>query len=135
MSISFSKCYSKTMTSLPTGTYLFGRYGFDQTLAPQLSLRDGEKLLSVQPVGQQITLTFDKAQRYCTGWHDLRSREDFACPDRARLPAAYAQCRHCQVKTGFNPAFYHAKTISEQQTTRNQQPHLLYLAHFAPGVV
>jgi hypothetical protein len=38
-------------------------------------------------------------------------------------------------KTGFNPAFYHAASVSPQQQARNNQPHILYLAHFAPGIM
>ncbi len=37
--------------------------------------------------------------------------------------------------TGFNPAFYHATSISDQQLARNAEPHIVYLAYFAPGVV
>ena len=47
----------------------------------------------------------------------------------------YEQCLVCRNKTGFNPAFYHAKTISKQQEALNQNPHFVYLAYFAPGLI
>lgn len=112
-------------------------YGYGPDHQPQLSLlRDGsEEFEHFEPRGQQFTLTFDNSTRYCGGWHDLATGQSFPCPNNAELPEQYDQCRHCQQKTGFNPAFYNAVSVSEQQQARNAQPHILYLAHFAPGVV
>lgn len=126
------------MTFVTPNTYLFVHYGFHgEPLAPQVALLpEGAEHFLYQPLrGQQLTLSFDTAQRYCTGWHDLATAESFPCPDGAKLPSEYEQCRHCQQKTGFNPAFYNAQTVSKQQEERNLQPHSLYLAHFGPGVV
>lgn len=120
-----------------TGDYLFVHYGYDGNLAPQLTLHKmgAETFEHLTPVGKTITLSFNKNQRFCTGWHDLATGESWPCPDTTKLPEQYAQCRHCQQKTGFNPAFYNALSVSPQQQARNAQPHILYLAHFAPGVV
>lgn len=125
------------VTKLPEGNYLFVHYGYGPNHQPQLSLlpEDGETFTHFEPQGQAFTLSFDAATRYCGGWHDLASAESFPCPDAAELPDQYDQCRHCQQKTGFNPAFYNATSVSTQQQARNAQPHILYLAHFAPGVV
>lgn len=125
------------MTKLPEGNYLFVHYGYGPDHQPQLSLlpNAGDRFTHFEPRDQTFTLAFDKTQRYCNGWHDLATAESFPCPDAAELPDQYDQCRHCQQKTGFNPAFYNAVSVSEQQQARNAQPHLLYLAHFAPGVV
>jgi len=103
----------------------------------QLHLLDREQSAYhfIEPNNQPLTLQFDTTQRYCTGWHDLAAGVTYPCSDAASLPEAYHECRHCQQKTGFNPAFYHASSISPQQQARNQSPHLLYLAHFGPGVL
>lgn len=106
--------FEPTLTLLPKGAAVFDH------LAPRT---------------KTLTLNFDTTQRFCTGWHNLETAQSFPCPDTAALPAQFGQCRHCQNKTGFNPAFYHAASVSPQQQARNAQPHFLYLAHFAPGVM
>lgn len=125
------------MSTLPEGNYLFIHYGYGADHQPQLSLlpENGDAFAHFEPRDQTFTLSFDKSQRFCNGWHDLATAESFPCPDSAELPEQYDQCRHCQQKTGFNPAFYNALSVSEQQQARNALPHMLYLAHFAPGVV
>jgi hypothetical protein len=120
-----------------TGDFLFVHYGYDGDLAPSLTLhRDGaEHFESLAPRGKTLTLSFDTGTRYCTGWHDLATSESSPCPEQATIITNYDQCMHCQRKTGFNPAFYNASSVSEQQQARNAEPHILYLAHFGPGVV
>jgi hypothetical protein len=120
-----------------TGDYLFVHYGYDGDLAPHLTLhkKGADTFEHLSPTGKNVTLTFNKSQRFCTGWHDLATGESFPCPDSTKLPEQYSQCRSCQQKTGFNPAFYNALSVSPQQQARNAQPHILYIAHFAPGVV
>ncbi|HSW81216.1 MAG TPA: DUF2797 domain-containing protein [Candidatus Saccharimonas sp.] len=117
--------------------YLFVHYGFDANDEPVLTLlKDGAAQFEIlQPRGQRLTFTFDKNQRFCPGWHDLASSASHPCPTASKLDDAYNQCMHCQRKTGFNPAFYNAASVSPQQQARNALPHFLYLAHFAPGVV
>ena len=120
-----------------TGNFLLVHYGYNGDLAPSLTVhKDGTDTFDYfAPRGHSLTLSFDTSARACTGWHDLATSQSFPCPDRSALPAQFDHCRHCQNKTGFNPAFYHATSISPQQQARNAQPHFLYLAHFAPGVV
>lgn len=120
-----------------TGDFLFIHYGYDGDLRPSLTLhKDGTNAFSHLALGGNIaTFTFTRSQRYCAGWHDLATGQSFPCPDSSALPAQFDHCRHCQNKTGFNPAFYHATSVSPQQQARNAEPHFLYLAHFAPGVV
>lgn len=117
--------------------YLFIHYGFDANDEPVLTLlKDGaEQFEALHPRGRQLTFAFDKMQRFCPGWHDLASSESFPCPTTSQLDTPYNQCIHCQRKTGFNPAFYNAASVSPQQQARNALPHFLYLAHFAPGMV
>jgi len=116
--------------------YIFIHYGYGAQLAPVLTVHQtgNNAFTHIAPTGQNITLVFNTATRYCNGWHDLATTESFPCPKNATLPAQFSQCRHCQNRTGFNPAFYHAVSVSPQQQARNATPHLLYLAHFAPGV-
>jgi hypothetical protein len=125
------------VTKLTEGNYLFVHYGYGHNHQPQLSLlpKDGDVFTHFEPRGKTFTLDFDTNKRYCGGWHDLATAESFPCPDAAELFGQYDQCRHCQQKTGFNPAFYNASSVSQQQQARNATPHILYLAHFAPGVV
>ena len=117
------------------GEYLLAHVSFSKEEKPVLSLQQGEKIISFMPLGQTLTLRFDTAQRFCTGWYDMRSGEDHICPERAEVAEKYEQCPACQKRTGFNPAFYHASSVSEQQEERNQEPHFLYLAHFGKDVI
>lgn len=119
-----------------TGDFLFIHYGYDGELQPSITLHtQGDSFEHLTLGGQTATFAFDTNQRYCAGWHDLSTSESFPCPDSSALPSQFDHCRHCQNKTGFNPAFYHAASVSLQQQARNAEPHFLYLAHFAPGVV
>ena len=123
--------------TIPEGNHLFVHYGYGSDRQPQLTLLPNgvDEFTHFEPRGETFTLTFHKDKHYCNGWHDLRTAESHPCPDAAELPNQYEQCRHCQKKTGFNPAFYNAASVSPQQQARNAQPHILYLAHFAPSVV
>lgn len=82
--------------------------------------------------GEDLNLRFDTQQRFCTGWKDLKTGEDHPCPNHQKLEPRYSQCAACQAKTGFNPAFYHADSVSEVQQELNSKPHFLYLAYFGP---
>ena len=42
-------------------------------------------------------------------------------------------CPACREKTGFNPAFYNAESISPQQRAYNLTPHFVYMAYFSPA--
>ena len=120
-----------------TGRFLFTHFGYGADLQPHLALlpENGQQLVYWQPRQNNVTLRFATGARYCCGWHDLATGQSFACPDSTQLSKEFSQCIHCQRKTGFNPAFYNANSVSPQQQERNAQPHFLYLAHFAPGVV
>lgn len=117
--------------------FLFIIHGYDADLAPCLTVHksNSNNFEHIALRNKALTLVLDKSKRYCTGWHDLATAKSSPCPDSTELPEKFSQCRHCQNKTGFNPAFYNASSVSPQQQARNAQPHFLYLAHFAPGVV
>ena len=117
------------------GTYLLSNSGFSLEEKPFLALQQDGVFTDLAPLGKTITLAFDMTTRFCVGWRDIRTGERFACPDSHTLDGKYDQCQPCQNRTGFNPAFYHATSVSSQQEERNAEPHILYLAHFASGVM
>ena len=87
------------------------------------------------PVDKSFTLEFDLSTRYCLGWRDLENSTSHPCPDRAVIDPKYDTCPACQKRTGFNPAFYNVASVSPQQEKLNQEPHILYLAHFGGDTV
>jgi hypothetical protein len=119
----------------PSGTYLLTNVGFSKDEKPILVLQHENDFLSLHPIGESLTMTFDRSQRHCVGWRDMEAGKRFTCPNHHTTISKYEQCAACQKRTGFNPAFYHATTVSTQQEARNLEPHILYLAHFGPGVV
>lgn len=123
------------MDQKPEGTYLLTNVGFSKEKPTLVLLRDGEFTL-FHPLGNTLTLTADTSQRFCCGWRDIAAGISYPCPQEdSRLDDKYEQCAQCQQKTGFNPAFYNAAQVSPQQEQRNKEPHLLYIAHFGPGVL
>ena len=117
------------------GTYILQHVGFDMSDRPSLTFQSKGTFHYYSPLGQTLHMSFDMSERYCIGWSDISAGEAFACPDNQTLPEKYDQCAACQKRTGFNPAFYNASSVSTQQEERNQQPHFLYLAHFGPSIV
>ena len=87
-------------------------------------------------VRDQVFTLERHAERHCTGRHELASGRSMPCPDAARLrDPGHEQCSPCFGATGFNPAFYNAMHISEQQRQRNREPHVVYLVSFGPGAL
>lgn len=84
---------------------------------------------------QDLSLEFDFSTKYCTGWVDFENHCSQICPDSATVDGKYENCLKCRDRTGFNPAFYNADSVSAQQEKINQNPHFVYLAYFAPGVI
>lgn len=117
------------------GEYLLTHVGFSKKEEPTLLLRKDSKLVPFHPLNNTFTLSFNKSQRHCTGWYDMRTSKSHPCPDSEQISEKYEQCPACQQRTGFNPAFYHATSVSAQQEERNLEPHFLYLAHFADRLV
>lgn len=117
------------------GEYLLTHVGFSRDEKPTLTFQQNNQTLHFEPLGRTLTLHFDTSARYCVGWHDITKGESFVCPDTSMVNEKYEQCAACQKRTGFNPAFYNATSVSPQQEQRNLEPHFLYLAHFSPGVI
>ena len=86
------------------------------------------------PTGD-FTLQFDCHAKHCIGWYDMRTGECHQCSAQRETADKYEQCPECQQKTGFNPAFYNTTNLSQQQAELNAQPHIVYLAYFAPDVM
>ena len=84
---------------------------------------------------QELSLVFDFSAKYCTGWVDFENHCGQACPEQAIAETKYENCIKCRDRRGFNPAFYHANSLSARQEKINQNPHFVYLAYFAPGVI
>lgn len=120
---------------IPEGKYLLTHVGFSRDEKPTLTFQRNGQAFHFEPLGHTLTLHFDASTRHCVGWHDITKGESFACPDTSTVSEKYEQCAACQKRTGFNPAFYNAASVSPQQEQRNLEPHILYLAHFAPGVI
>jgi hypothetical protein len=117
------------------GDYLLTNAGFSQDEKPVISLQQADTFFDLYPLGTTLTLRTDTSQRYCVGWRNITTGERFCCPDKQTLEGKYEQCAACQNRTGFNPAFYHATSVSAQQEARNQEPHILYLARFGKGII
>lgn len=118
----------------PLGEYILTNTGFSND-KPVISLSRDDSFVDFNPIGQTLTMAFDTAQRYCVGWRDITTGVRHACPDSALVESKYEQCSACQKLTGFNPAFYHAASVSPQQEARNQEPHILYLAYFGGDLI
>lgn len=119
----------------PIGDYLLTNTGFSQD-KPVISLSKDGVFTDFSPLeSETLTLTFDTATRHCVGWRDITTGERFVCPDSSVVDSKYEQCAGCQKRTGFNPAFYHAASVSPQQEARNNQPHILYLAYFGGDLI
>lgn len=117
------------------GEYLLTNVGFAPDETPVISLQKGGLFYLLSPLGNVLTLAVDTESRHCVGWRDITSGDRFVCPDNKQIDGNYEQCQACQEKTGFNPAFYNATSVSKQQDARNHEPHLLYLARFGQGII
>lgn len=114
------------MSSIFTGIYYTG-----EPLRPVCGTLEDDHSL----IGTTCTLSFDITTRFCIGWHDLATGKNHPCPEQAIISTSYDTCPACQKRTGFNPAFYHAASISPQQEARNAEPHILYLAYMGGDYV
>lgn len=120
--------------------FILTRVDFDKCQNPRWRLTDfksGEILNFSPDFEKELTIKIDLSQRFCIGWHNLKTGEDFVCPDKVILNKKYTQCQKCQQRTGFNPAFYNVNPgeISSQQQARNAKPHFVYLAYFSDNII
>ena len=118
-----------------SGEFLLSYASFDTENRPFLEWQIDGKTERGDVLGQELSLAFDFSAKYCTGWVDFENHCSQVCPDGATVDGKYENCLKCRNRTGFNPAFYHANSVSTRQEKINQQPHFVYLAHFAPGVI
>ncbi len=118
-----------------SGEFLLSYASFDTENRPFLEWQIDGKTERGDVLGQELSLAFDFSAKYCTGWVDFDNHCSQVCPDGATVDEKYENCLKCRNRTGFNLAFYHADSVSAQQEKINQQPHFVYLAYFAPGII
>jgi uncharacterized protein DUF2797 len=126
------------ISSLSFGQKLLSGYGCEER-GPYLVLDDlnGASWQRDRVFVRGETFTLSRGeQRHCTGRHDLDTGRGMPCPDAVSLTQPDRdQCSACFVATGFNPAFYNAPGISQQQRRRNLTPHVVYLVSFGLGAL
>ena len=115
--------------------FLLSYASFNSDNKPFVECQVGDKIERYELFGQDLSLKFDFSVKYCAGWVDFENRCSQICPDHAAVDEKYENCLKCRDKTGFNPAFYNASSVSAQQEKINQNPHFVYLAYFAPNVI
>ena len=115
--------------------FLLSYASFNSDNKPFVECQVGDKIERHELFGQDLSLKFDFSVKYCAGWVDFENRCSQICPDHATVDEKYENCLKCRDKTGFNPAFYNASSVSVQQEKINQNPHFVYLAYFAPNVI
>ncbi len=115
--------------------FLLSYASFNADNKPFIECQVGGKIERHELFEQNLSLEFDFSVKYCTGWVDFENRCSQICPDHATVDEKYENCLKCRDKTGFNPAFYNASSVSVQQEKINQNPHFVYLAYFAPNVI
>ena len=118
-----------------SGEFLLSYASFDTENRPFLEWQVDGKTERGDVLGQELSLAFDFSAKYCTGWVDFENHCSQICPDSATVDGKYENCLKCRNRTGFNPAFYNADSVSAQQEKINQNPHFVYLAYFAPEVI
>lgn len=115
--------------------FLLTYASFNANNQPFIDCQIGDEIKRRELFGQDLSLEFDFSTKYCTGWVDFDNHCSQICPDSATVDGKYENCLKCRDRTGFNPAFYNADSVSAQQEKINQNPHFVYLAYFAPGVI
>ena len=115
--------------------FLLAYASFNADNQPFIDCQIDDEIKRRELFGQDLSLEFDFSTKYCTGWVDFENHSSQICPDSATVDGKYENCLKCRDRTGFNPAFYNADSVSVQQEKINQNPHFVYLAYFAPGVI
>lgn len=85
-------------------------------------------------VWQDITITLQWSQKYCTWRYDLSTKNSWPCPTMSPV-VSWSQCHDCSTRTWFCPFFYNHQTISTAQQQYNARPHMVYLAYFGWDLV
>ncbi len=115
--------------------FLIAYASFNADNQPFIDCQIDDEIKRRELFGQDLSLEFDFSTKYCTGWVDFENHSSRICPDSATVDGKYENCLKCRNRTGFNPAFYNADSVSAQQERINQNPHFVYLAYFAPEVI
>ena len=95
--------------------FLLSYASFNADNKPFVECQVGDKIERHELFEQNLSLEFDFSVKYCTGWVDFENHCSQICPDHAMVDEKYENCLKCRDKTGFNPAFYNASSVSVQQ--------------------
>ena len=106
--------------------FLLSYASFNADNKPFVECQVGDKIERHELFEQDLSFEFDFSVKYCTGWVDFENRCSQICPDHATVDEKYENCLKCRDKTGFNPAFYNANSVSAQQE-KNQSKSALCL--------
>ena len=109
-------------------TFLLVYASFNTDNQPFIDCQVDDEIKRRELFGQKLSLEFDFSTKYCTGWVNFEKHSSQVCPDGATVDGKYENCLKCRDRTGFNPAFYNADSVSAQQEKINQNPHFVYLA-------
>ncbi len=121
----------------PNEIYVLAGHGYDEhgpyLLINHLHAKTQER---IHVWNKTFSLT-KSPRRFCTGWFDFDTYTSHACDNEQELmsDSKFTDCPTCQEKTGFNPAFYNANSVSTQQAAYNATPHFVYMAYFAPDFI
>lgn len=112
---------------------IFRSLGFDRFGNHVLLLNNGNAVeSSTVQIGDKVSYEFRVDKTFCVGWRDITHNISYVCPESS---IGQAECRRCQISTGFNPAFYNSNSVSAAQVQRNLEPHYLYLADYGSDKV
>ncbi|MEC5497925.1 DUF2797 domain-containing protein [Acinetobacter baumannii] len=90
------------------------------------------------PLKKDTPLTILRMKaRYCKGWYDLEKLNYNPCQSKSKLEINQEKCFECAKKSKYNPFFdkIDQNSLSAEQIAYNNQPHIVYLASFGPGII
>ena len=99
--------------------FLLNYASFNADNKPFVECQVDGKIERHELFGQDLSLEFDFSVKYCAGWVDFENRCSQICPDHAAVDEKYENCLKCRDKTGFNPAFYNASSVSVQNQSKS----------------
>lgn len=94
---------------------------------------DGQCVLSSDELQKDQAVTIrirNSEKRYCQGWYDIETHQNFPCENASIVDAKFGSCYVCRSRTDFNPGFYNSANISPKQAAYNARPHTVYIAYF-----
>lgn len=95
-----------------------------------------KKVIKDKLLGIKFNFRMSK-KRLCPGAYSLLEWKYSPCEQEVDLTGSkYERCRKCEDKIGFKNAFFFGEESVDGEVGKYlSQPHLLYLAFFAPGII